>query len=169
MDIKVRRHPDWGAVLNVGTSSVRCAVGRGGIGHKRSEGDGISPIGSFQLRRVYFRPDRIGSIQTGLPSTPIERDHGWCDAPSDPNYNRLVRLPYPARTESMRRADEIYDLLVVVGFNDEPVVAGLGSAIFLHVARPDFSATEGCFAIDAGKLKELVEQLSVGDRIIVVG
>jgi L,D-peptidoglycan transpeptidase YkuD (ErfK/YbiS/YcfS/YnhG family) len=169
MEIEVSAHPDWGAVVSWAKNHWRCAVGRGGIGVKLREGDGITPVGLFALRHIYFRPDRIGMIRTGLPSSPIEPDDGWCDAPTDPDYNRPIKLPYHASAEPLWREDGLYDLLVVIGFNDDPVVAGAGSAIFLHVAHPDFSVTEGCLALPLGNLLTLAEQLSVGDRIRVVG
>jgi L,D-peptidoglycan transpeptidase YkuD (ErfK/YbiS/YcfS/YnhG family) len=86
---------------------------------------------------------------------------------ADPNYNRLVQLPYPSLDERLWRDDSLYDLIVVVGFNDSPPVAGKGSAIFLHLARPDYSPTAGCVALSYGDLVEAVEQLSPADCLIV--
>ncbi len=116
----------------------RCAVGRTGIGDKQREGDGVTPRGVFALREIFYRPDRVKNIQTVLPLWRIEKDDGWCDAPDDPSYNRLVKLPYPASAESMWRDDRLYDIVCVIGFNDDPVYAGKGSAIFLHYATPTF-------------------------------
>jgi L,D-peptidoglycan transpeptidase YkuD (ErfK/YbiS/YcfS/YnhG family) len=126
---------------------VECALGRSGIGHKTAEGDGITPIGLWPLRCVLFRPDRVQRPETHLSTSTITRQDGWCDTPDDPNYNRQVKLPYPAGHERLWRQDNLYDVVVVIGFNDDPVVSGAGSAIFLHIATPDYSATEGCVAI----------------------
>jgi L,D-peptidoglycan transpeptidase YkuD (ErfK/YbiS/YcfS/YnhG family) len=92
--------------------------------------------------------------ETELPTAPIEPDQAWCDVPDDPNYNRLVQLPYASLDERLWREDALYDLIAVVGFNDAPVVPGRGSAIFLHLARPDYGATEGCVALSRDDLIE---------------
>jgi L,D-peptidoglycan transpeptidase YkuD (ErfK/YbiS/YcfS/YnhG family) len=98
---------------------------------------------------------------------PIEPDQAWCDVPGDPNYNRLVRLPYPSLDERLWRDDSLYDLIVVVGFNDSPPVSGKGSAIFLHLARLDYSPTAGCVALSRDDLIDAVEQLTPADCLIV--
>ncbi len=135
----------------------RCAVGRAGIGIKAGEGDGVTPAGEFPLRRVLYRADRLsGEPSCRLPTRPLRRDDGWCDDPASPRYNRLVRLPFPWRHERLWRDDPLYDLVVVVGYNDDPVVAGRGSAIFLHVARDGFAATEGCVALALADLVAVV-------------
>jgi L,D-peptidoglycan transpeptidase YkuD (ErfK/YbiS/YcfS/YnhG family) len=127
--------------------TLRCAIGRGGISAGKREGDGATPAGRFPMRFLLFRPDRLGAPPTGLPRRAIERDDGWCDAPTDHAYNSLIRLPYSAHAEALWRADEVYDLVVPLGYNDMPVMAGLGSAIFLHVATADFAPTAGCIAL----------------------
>jgi L,D-peptidoglycan transpeptidase YkuD (ErfK/YbiS/YcfS/YnhG family) len=98
---------------------------------------------------------------------PLTPDDAWVDDPADARYNQLVALPYPARTEQLWRSDGLYDLLVVIGYNMEPVVPGKGSAIFLHVARPDFSATEGCIAVRREVLIRLIPLLGPGSRITI--
>ena len=146
MDLTVTSAPD-GARLNWGAGEKRAAIGPAGIAIKGREGDGITPRGSFAVREVFYRADRIAPPHTLLPLRKIAPDDGWCDAPDDPNYNRLVKLPYPAGAENMWREDHLYDLVAVLGYNDDPVVAGKGSAIFLHLARPDYSPTHGCVAL----------------------
>jgi L,D-peptidoglycan transpeptidase YkuD (ErfK/YbiS/YcfS/YnhG family) len=146
-DFFVSTDPSLGAVLDWGAGARRCAVGRGGIGEKLKEGDGITPIGVFPVRYVLYRPDRIAPPKTGLETRTIGEWDGWCDAPGDPAYNRAVTLPYAASAENLWRQDHLYDVIAVLGFNDDPVVDGKGSAIFLHVARPDYSPTEGCVAL----------------------
>ena len=150
---------DWGA------GPRRCAIGPAGIGSKRKEGDGITPSGIFPLREVFYRADRIAMPVTILPLWKTEPDDGWCDAPEDQNYNRLVKLPYAASAETLWRADSLYDIVVVIGFNDDPVYAGKGSAIFLHLAKPDFSPTAGCVALTEADLRAALEQLQPGDKI----
>ena len=118
-----------------GDCRVRCAIGKGGIVSDKREGDGGSPSGRWPLRRLLYRPDRLARPHTGLPIREIAPNDGWCDAPGDPNYNRPVTLPYDASHERLWREDHLYDLVVVLGHNDDPPAPGRGSAIFLHIAR----------------------------------
>ena len=150
---------DWGAGLR------RCAIGPGGIALKGGEGDGITPRGTWPVREVFYRADRIARPDTVLPLRAIEKDDGWCDAPGDAHYNRLVKLPYAASAETLWREDHLYDLVLVLGYNDDPVVAGKGSAIFLHLARPDFSATHGCVALAYQDAAAAIQQLRPGDSV----
>lgn len=124
-----------------------CALGSGGVRADKREGDGATPCGRFPLRRVLYRADRLAPPPTALAVAPLTARDGWCDDPADPLYNRLVRLPHGGRHEALWRADHLYDVIVVIGHNDAPVVPGLGSAIFLHIARPDYAPTAGCVAL----------------------
>jgi len=146
---------------------LRCALGRGGIRRDKREGDGATPVGSWPMRRLLYRADRVALPQTALPSSAIAEDDGWCDAPQDRNYNLLVRLPYSASAETLYRQDRVYDLIVPLGYNDAPVVAGAGSAIFLHVARPDFAPTEGCVALALADLLDVLRDADRESRVIV--
>jgi L,D-peptidoglycan transpeptidase YkuD (ErfK/YbiS/YcfS/YnhG family) len=147
--------------------STRAACGRGGVRADKREGDGASPEGVFPLLRAYYRPDRLASPPTGLVLTALCPEQGWSDDPGDPLYNRPVRLPHPARHERMWREDGLYDLVVVIGYNSDPPVPGRGSAIFLHVARPDFAPTEGCIAVAREVLAELLPRLGPGSTIAI--
>lgn len=142
-----------------------CAIGRGGIAARKAEGDGATPSGRFPLRRVLYRADRVERPSTALPSDAIAPGDGWCDAPGDPRYNRPVSHPYGASAERLWRADACYDLLAVIGFNDDPVVDGAGSAIFLHVARPGYPPTEGCVALAVEDLRTVLAEWRPEDRI----
>ncbi|MCH2396541.1 L,D-transpeptidase family protein [Oceanibaculum sp.] len=136
--------------------SLKCALGKGGPVPDKQEGDGGTPLGDWPLRKLHYRADKGGAPLTGLPSQAIDRLDGWCDDPADPAYNRPVRLPYPANHETMWREDGLYDLVVELGYNDDPVVPGKGSAIFLHIARPDYAPTEGCVALSEPDLRRLL-------------
>ena len=157
-----------GPVLEWGAGPRRCAIGPAGIAQKNREGDGVTPLGIFPIREIFYRADRIAVPRVQLPLRAIARDDGWCDAPDDPRYNRLVKLPYGASAEQMWRDDHLYDLVAVIGFNDHPVVAGKGSAIFLHLAKPDYAPTAGCVALAKDDLLAALEQLKPGDRIRIV-
>ncbi len=147
-------HPDGRLVL--GGQVFRAALGRGGVRADKQEGDGATPAGLLALRRVLYRADRGPLPLTVLAREPIAASDGWCDDPAHPDYNRQVRLPHPARCEALWRDDGVYDLLAVLGWNDAPVLRGRGSAIFLHVARPDHAPTEGCIALAPAALREVL-------------
>lgn len=133
--------------LCFGGRMLPCVLGRAGTATDKIEGDGATPVGVFPLRRVLYRADRLVLPQTALPNSAIAPDDGWCDDPADASYNQPIKLPYGARTESMWRDDGLYDLVVVIGHNDDPVVAQSGSAIFMHVAAEDGAPTAGCVAL----------------------
>ena len=156
-----------GGQLSWPGGATRAAYGRGGVRADKREGDGASPAGVFRLVSVFYRPDRVSAPRTGLPVTALTADMGWVDDPADPNYNRVVALPYAASHEELWRVDEIYDLIVVIGYNTAPVVAGAGSAIFLHVAREDFAPTAGCIAIPREPLARLLGLLGPGSTITI--
>ena len=129
--------------------AARCALGRGGVvaAEAKREGDGATPLGRWPLVRVLHRPDRLPAPATRLPVAPLRPEDGWSDDPADPDYNRPVTHPHPFSAERMWREDELYDVVVVLAHNDGPPVPGLGSAIFLHCARPGWPPTEGCVAL----------------------
>jgi L,D-peptidoglycan transpeptidase YkuD (ErfK/YbiS/YcfS/YnhG family) len=131
----------------LGPRIFRAALGRGGVRVDKREGDGATPAGTLPLRRVLYRADRLRPPSCAAPLEPIAPTDGWCDDPNDSAYNRMVRLPYPARHEELWRTDHLYDVIGVLGWNDDPVRRGRGSAIFLHLARPDYAPTEGCVAL----------------------
>lgn len=156
MTIQARSHASRRGVAAFGSLRLPCALGRGGrLAHKH-EGDGATPIGLWPVRGVLYRPDRVRRPRTALPVSPIEPRDGWCDDPHDRNYNRPVRLPYPAGHEVLWREDHLYDVVVMIGYNDWPRTRGRGSAIFMHLASPDFAPTEGCIAFREGDLRKLL-------------
>lgn len=152
--------------LCVGPLRYRAALGRSGRKVRKREGDGATPMGCWRILNVFYRADRLRRPQTRLPITRISPLAGWCDAPHDRNYNRQVRLPYPASAERLWRDDHLYDLVVVLDHNQRPRVRGGGSAIFLHIAREGYRPTEGCVALSAKDLVQVVRQLRPGAQIV---
>jgi L,D-peptidoglycan transpeptidase YkuD (ErfK/YbiS/YcfS/YnhG family) len=152
--------------LVAGGLSIPCAIGRTGRAALKREGDGASPIGSFEILGGYFRSDRFAiRPRSALPLRPLRPDQGWCDDPGDRNYNRPVRLPYAAGHERMWREDGLYDLVLVLDCNLRPRSRQRGSAIFLHLARPNFEPTAGCVAIRRADMLALLARLVPGATI----
>lgn len=158
------KNPSRG-LLKLGSKIYPCALGKKGISSAKKEGDDKSPVGSFRLRSVYYRYDKLSKpIYSKVPMLALLQEDGWCDDPEDKEYNKSVMLPYHASAESLWREDGLYDVLVVMGYNDEPVNPGKGSAIFMHVARNlddnDYQGTEGCVALNKDDLLEILPVLT---------
>jgi len=144
-----------------------CALGAGGVRAIKTEGDNATPAGCFALRRVLYRPDRVAMPPSLLPIAAMTEADGWCDDPADPAYNRQVVLPYVARHEALWREDHVYDVLVVLGHNDDPPVPGKGSAIFLHVAKSDYAPTAGCVALGLADLLSVLRDCAPETRLCI--
>lgn len=151
---------DYHGTLTFAGHTYPCMVGHMGVTGIKFEGDGCTPAGRFHLREVRYRPDRLAvAPDTHLPCFPARQTDGWCDDPSDPNYNKLVTQPYQNDFENMWRPDHLYDLLAVIGYNDAPVVPGAGSAVFLHVMRPPADGhqwTTGCVSLELPTLQAVL-------------
>ncbi|MHA6287921.1 L,D-transpeptidase family protein [Maricaulis sp. CAU 1757] len=149
--------------------TVRAALGKGGVtkASDKREGDGATPLGRWPVRRVLYRADRVVRPDTVLPVRALRPDDGWCDAPDDPAYNRPVRRPYAASHETLWREDGLYDIIVVLGHNDDPPVPGAGSAIFLHCKRGDYEPTEGCVALAPSDLRDFLKAARPGDHLVI--
>ena len=148
---------------------ISCVLGRGGTRHDKREGDGASPIGRFGLLGAFYRADNLSRPRTGLALSRIRRQDGWSDDPRDRRYNRLIPLPSATGHEKMWRDDHLYDVVVDIGFNRAPIVRGHGSAIFLHLARPGFTPTEGCVAVEKRMIGRLLALIGPRTRIEIIG
>ena len=168
MDLVLHREQDGSHRIVLDGQALACAIGKGGIREDKREGDGATPVGQFPFRRIFYRADRLKPIPGCPDAIPIEADHGWSDDPADPEqYNRLVKLPYPHSHECLKREDAVYDVVVELGYNDTPPIPGRGSAIFMHVARPDYSGTEGCIALALPDLLKILEQTGGSGTVVV--
>ena len=148
---------------------LSCALGRSGIKRDKREGDGATPAGRFRALQAFYRPDRVRRPRTRLPLAATTARDGWCDDPSDRNYNRPVRLPYPASHERLQREDVLYDVVVDLACNRGPIRKARGSAIFLHCAKPGFPPTQGCVAVEPRMIGRLLARIGPRTRIEVVG
>jgi L,D-peptidoglycan transpeptidase YkuD (ErfK/YbiS/YcfS/YnhG family) len=167
--ITVRGRPGDGTkgVLIAGPWQWPVALGRAGIKANKREGDGATPRGDFRLVRLWWRPDRLPRPATLLPVRRIGGVDGWCEDPADRRYNRPIRLSDGQPGDRLRRSDHLYDLIIEIDHNARPRIAGRGSAVFIHVARPGFAPTAGCVACTSGTLLRLLAQLGPRTRIVI--
>jgi L,D-peptidoglycan transpeptidase YkuD (ErfK/YbiS/YcfS/YnhG family) len=156
--------PDGFLVL--GGDRYPACIGRGGISGFKVEGDGATPAGLLPLRRVLYRADRIAPPKAVCPIEPLSPEDGWCDDARDAAYNRQVRLPYEGRHEALWRDDALYDVIGVLGWNDQPIVRDRGSAIFLHLATPDRAPTAGCVALSLEHLRAVLAKGLTGINVL---
>jgi L,D-peptidoglycan transpeptidase YkuD (ErfK/YbiS/YcfS/YnhG family) len=146
-------------ILTVGQRTIPVVLGRAGVQANKREGDGATPAGRFRPLRLWWRADRSPRPQTHLPVRRIGPDLAWCEDPADRRYNRPFRRSANEPGDRLWRNDGLYDLIVEIDHNTRPRVAGRGSAVFLHVARPDRGPTAGCVAMEARALRWLVSRL----------
>ena len=151
--------------LSYNNYKVKCSVGKRGIGNKKNEGDLITPKGLFKIKYILFRKDRIKKIKTIFKKIIIKKNMGWCDDPNSTHYNKLIRFPFKWSSEKLYRKDNIYDIILVLNYNMEPIRKNKGSAIFVHVAKNRFSPTKGCVAIKKSELLKLLKCLKKNTRI----
>jgi len=167
--IHVRVRPQWRtqAWLLLGDRAIRAALGRSSVKAAKREGDGATPAGRFHPLRLWWRPDRLPRPRTLLPVRRIAAEDAWCEDPKDRRYNRPFRRSANELGDRLRRADGLYDLIVEIDHNTRPRIAGRGSAVFIHVARPGLAPTAGCIALPRSDLQRLVSRLSCKTRIII--
>lgn len=174
--VLVKKNSGGEALLTCDGARYEARIGAGGAvaKEKKREGDGATPLGSYPFRYVFWRGDRLSlgepaaaKPETLLPGRALTPQDGWCDDPKDKNYNCLVALPYAASCENLWREDELYNLIIVLGFNDNPPTPYGGSAIFLHCLRKDKTPTKGCVAIAQRDLLELLRLCGTETNLII--
>ena len=139
----------------------KCSIGKSGFSKNKKEGDGCTPVGTFYIENVYYRADKIKSLETNINKVKIKKIDGWCDDPSQKEYNQLIHFPYDFSAEELYREDSVYNIVCVLNYNTNPVKPGIGSAIFIHVAKEGYKPTEGCIAL---KQEDLIFLLSFIDK-----
>ena len=145
----------------------RCALGKAGVGKKFQEGDGLTPIGTYKIVNVYYRKDKIKKLTSNLKLISINKSMGWCDDPKSKKYNQLIKLPSKYKHEKLFRNDRIYDLILVLDYNMNPVIKNKGSAIFIHIAKNNYCKTKGCLALKKKNLIEIISKIKRDTKIII--
>jgi L,D-peptidoglycan transpeptidase YkuD (ErfK/YbiS/YcfS/YnhG family) len=167
IDVRPRpgdRRRGW---LTAGSQRLAVALGRSGVKANKREGDGATPAGRFRPVRLWWRKDRSPRPAARLPARPIDPADGWCEDPADRRYNRPIRLEPGATGDRLTRPGALYDLVIEIDHNTRPRIAGRGSAVFIHVARPGLTPTAGCVAMPAPALKRLLRRLGRNTRIVI--
>jgi len=167
--IRLRPRPGWPTrgVLLVGPLAIPVVLGRAGIRANKVEGDGATPRGRFRLIRLWWRADRRPRPPTLLPARRITPDLAWCEDTTDRRYNRPFRRAPGEPGDRLWRADGLYDFVIELDHNTRPRVAGRGSAVFIHVTRPNRSPTAGCVALDTRDLRRVLARLGPGTRLAI--
>lgn len=153
--------------LIAGPHSFPVALGRGGILANKREGDGATPRGIFRPLRLWWRADRHAQPATRLPARRITAADAWCEEPAHRCYNRAIKMAAGQAGDRLRRDDHLYDFIIEIDHNTRPRVAGRGSAVFIHLARPGLASTAGCVAMPRDRLRRLLEKISRRTRIII--
>ena len=147
---------------------VKCALGKRGIGKKRKEGDLITPKGSYKVLKIFYRKDRLKNLKTILKKIAIKKNMGWCNDSKSKSYNKLIRFPSNYSAEKLYRKDNIYDIILVLNFNMQPIKKNRGSAIFLHIAKKNFKFTEGCIAVKKTDLIKITQSLRRSSLVKII-
>ena len=146
--------------LTINHYKIKCAIGKRGIGYKKKEGDNITPKGRFKIKSILYRKDRISNFKSKIVKLSITKNMGWCDDQSSKYYNKLIRFPFNYSAEKLYRIDNIYDIILTLNFNSNPIKRNKGSAIFIHVAKKNYKNTKGCVAVSKKDLKKIIKNIN---------
>ncbi|MDC1092516.1 L,D-transpeptidase family protein [Pelagibacteraceae bacterium] len=147
---------------------IKCAIGKRGIGKKKKEGDFITPVGVFKIKIILYRKDRVKKLNTILKILPIRKNMGWCNDPRSKKYNKLITIPSTHRHEKLFKKENLYDIILVLNFNMNPVKKNKGSAIFIHVAKKNYENTEGCVAVRKLELLKILKNIKKNTEVKII-
>ena len=144
---------------------VKCAVGKRGIGLKKKEGDFITPIGQYKIKYILFRKDRIKKIQSKFKKIALKKGMGWCNDPKSKKYNKLINIPCSCSYEHLFKKENIYDIILVLNYNMNPIKKNKGSAIFIHIAKRNYKKTQGCVAVKKLDLLKILREIKINTQV----
>jgi len=147
---------------------IKCAVGKRGIGIKKKEGDLITPKGLYKIKFLLFRKERLKNLKTKIKKLVIKKNMGWCNDSRSKNYNKLITFPFRYGYEKLFRPDNIYDVILVLDYNINPIQKNKGSAIFIHIAKKDYRKTEGCVAINKKYMLKILKMIKKNTRVKII-
>ena len=146
-------------------NKYKCSIGSGGINGQKKEGDGCTPSGIFQITDIFYRHDKIKNLSSNFKLKKISPLDGWCDDPKHKKYNTKIEFPFAYSAEKLFRQDDIYDIICITNHNQNPIIPGAGSAIFIHIAHDNYSTTNGCIALKKDDLKEILLTINKKTKI----
>ena len=152
--------------LTFNNYKAKCSIGKRGIGLKKKEGDLITPKGKYKIKYILYRKDRV-KIQTKIKRIIITRKMGWCDDSNSKHYNKLIMLPSVYKYEKLYKKENIYDIIIVLNYNMNPIIKNKGSAIFIHVAKKNYKKTEGCVAVKKTHLLKILKDLKKYTKVLI--
>ena len=152
--------------LTINNYKAKCSVGKRGIGLKKKEGDLITPKGRYKIKYILYRKDRV-KIKSTIKKIIIKKNMGWCDDPNSKQYNKLIKLPSLYKYEKLYKNENIYDIILVLNYNMNPIVKNKGSAIFIHVAKKSYKKTEGCVAVKKVHLVKITKDLKKNTTVLI--
>jgi L,D-peptidoglycan transpeptidase YkuD (ErfK/YbiS/YcfS/YnhG family) len=153
-------------ILHYNKKIYRCSIGLNGFTKNKIEGDKKTPIGIYSIGKLFVRTDRIKNLNTKFELTEIKKSMAWADDPNKSNYNKLIKTKN-SHKESLYRNDNLYDLILVINYNINPIIPNKGSAIFMHVSSDDYKPTEGCIAIKINDFIEILASLDPSNKISI--
>lgn len=154
------------AILIYNKKKINCLIGFSGIGNKKREGDGKTPLGVYRFNEVFFRADKLGLVKTNLKKNTITRCSSWSTDSSDLNYNKFRKRKPNFKHEKLYRSDSCYDIIISINYNDKNIKKK-GSAIFLHCMETGKNFTEGCVAIEKKELLKLTRLVTTSTVLII--
>ena len=125
----------------------------------------ITPAGQYKIKYILYRKDRIKKIQSKLRKIIINKNMGWCDDPRSQKYNKLINLPFNGNYEKLFKKENIYDIILVLDYNMNPIRKNKGSAIFIHVAKKNYEKTKGCIAIKKVELLKILKEIKINTKV----
>ena len=152
--------------LTFNNYKAKCSIGKRGIGNKKKEGDLITPKGKYKIKFILYRKDRI-QIKSKIRKIVIKKNIGWCDDPKSKQYNKLINLPSSYKYEKLYKRENVYDIIIVLSYNMNPIIKNKGSAIFIHVAKKNYKKTEGCVAVKKEHLIKIIKNLKKNTMVLI--
>ncbi len=146
---------------------LKCSLGKRGITNNKKEGDQKTPKGTFLFKSIFYRKDKISNLKSALNKKIIKKNMGWCNDPGSKHYNKLIYFPFKESAEKLWLAKRVYDVIVVINCNLKPVIKNKGSAIFLHIAKKNYSPTKGCVAINKKDMLFLITKINNKTKLII--
>ena len=154
--------------LTYNNYKAKCSIGKRGIGYKKKEGDLITPKGLYKIKFVLYRKDRIKKIMCKIKKVIIKKNMGWCNDSRSKAYNKIVKLPSNFSYEKLYRKNNIYDIILVLNYNMNPIIKNKGSAIFIHVSKKNYKKTEGCIGLKKIHLLKILEVIKKSTKVKIV-